>query len=209
MSNAQTTSSSPTEQLPTHTDWPQLLEWVEKQAQESMKAAYVTVDLLAKESQTTLTVLLAAVGASAGYGAKVFEPGCPGPVAFASAVVCVYLVFLSVGLVLTCMRFRDYPALYQEPKNLMQQGFPLSAIREAELKNLGERIAEAKKINVSRAGILNRFRIATAVSPFLFAAAAALAPPASPPAQEKASVSCKVTRSVEGYPISFNCEMRR
>ena len=52
-----------------HADWPKTLEWIEKQAQESMRARFATADLIAKEAQTTLTVLLAGIGAAAAYGA--------------------------------------------------------------------------------------------------------------------------------------------
>ena len=58
-----------------HPDWPKTLEWIEKQAQESLKARFATADIVAKEAQTTLTVLLAGVGGSAAYAAKIFEPG--------------------------------------------------------------------------------------------------------------------------------------
>lgn len=171
MSNSET-PTPPSEEQPIHADWPKMLEWIEKQAQESLKSRYVTADLLAKETQTTLTILLAGVGASAAYGAKLFEPGSSGPIVFASAIVCFYLIALSVALVISCMMFQSYPALHQDPKNLMHPTYSLDAVRQAEVENIGKRIAEAAMINQSRATRLNIFRIATALSPLIFVAAA-------------------------------------
>ena len=75
-----------------HADWSKTLEWIEKQGQESLKARFATADLIAKEAQTTLTILLAGIGGSAAYAAKLFEPGGAGPIEVAAAVVCIYLV---------------------------------------------------------------------------------------------------------------------
>lgn len=153
-----------------------MLEWIEKQAQESLKARFATSEILAKEAQTTLTVLLAGVGASGAYAAKIFEPGTHGPLAIASTIVCVYLTGVSAALVLTCMRIRGFPALYQDPKNLMHPDFSLDVVRELEVKNIGERIKEAKSLNEKRARLLNCFRVMAVCSPLVFAAAALVAP---------------------------------
>ena len=149
-------------------DWSKTLEWVEKQAQESMRTRFATAELIAKEVQTTLTVLLAGVGGTAAYGAKIFESGPPQPLAIGSAFACGYLVLLSVLLVRRAMRFESFPALFQQPKNLLQPGYRLDELRGAELENLEERISEAAEINKTRAERLNRFRIAAAISPLVF-----------------------------------------
>ena len=178
-----------------HVDWPKTLEWIEKQGQESLKARFATAEIVAKETQTTLTVLLAGIGGSAAYAAKIFEPGLSGPVEIAAAVICLYFVVLAVILVVVCMMFRSYPALYQNPENLMHAAYPIDEIREEEIKNLGARIKEAAEINAKRAKALNRLRLAMALSPFLFAAAAALTPQKPPTTAEKSKIACKVDRS--------------
>jgi hypothetical protein len=174
-----------------HSDWPKTLEWIEKQGQESLKSRFATAEILAKEAQTTLTVLLAAIGGSAAYGAKIFDAGASGPMEIAAAVTCAYLVALAVGLVAACMMFTSYPALHQDPANLMHPTFSIDEIREAELQNLGERIAEAAAINAKRAKRLNRIRIAAALSPLLFAAVAAVSPTKPIATAEPSMLSCQ------------------
>jgi hypothetical protein len=154
-------------------DWSRTLEWIERQGMESLKARFATAELIAKEAQTTLTVLLAAVGGSAAYAAKLFGPPPHGALEVASAIVCLYLIVLAVSLVFSCMMFQDYPALYQNPANLKHPDYSLDEIRAAELDNIEARILEATVINRRRASRLNSIRVALAVSPFLFAAVAA------------------------------------
>lgn len=158
-----------------HADWPKTLEWIEKQAQESMRARFATADLIAKEAQTTLTVLLAGIGAAAAYGAKVFNAGPAEPLEIASAWACGYLIVVATALVFKCMMFRSYPAPFQDPANLMHPDRSLDEIREAELEKIGERIAEAAELNRERAALLNRIRLAAVASPLVFAAIAAWA----------------------------------
>jgi hypothetical protein len=74
------------------------------------------------------------------------------------------------------MMFASYPALHQEPANLMHPTRSMDEIREAELENLGARITEAASINAMRAKRLNRLRIAAALSPLIFAVVAAFSP---------------------------------
>jgi hypothetical protein len=193
-----------------HADWPRTLEWIEKHAQESLKTRFQTAELLAKESQTTLTVLLAAIGASSAYAAKIFQPNEAGPIEIAAAVTCVYLVVLAVTLVAACMIFVSYPALHQDPKNLMHPTYSIDEIREAEINNLQERIAEAAVINKNRARRLNWLRIAAALSPFLFALVAALAPIKVPVAAEPSKIACRVSPTVsEKTTVQIDCEMTR
>lgn len=156
----------------THADWPKVLEWVEKQCQDSMKERYATAEILTKEAQVTLTVLLAGVGAAAAYGIKLFDATPAGPVVIASAVVCVYLVAVSMLLVVKCMMYQAYPAMYQEPENLMQREWGLSALREVELENVSKRIGDAKAINDHRASWLNGLRIAAILATVVFGATA-------------------------------------
>lgn len=163
-------------QVQAHMDWPKVLEWVEKQGQDNLKARFATADLLAKEAQNTLTVLLAAIGGSAVYALKIFDHAPASPLVAASAVVCVYLVALSLGLVMACMMFQPYPALHQDPVNLMQRQHGLTTLREAELLNLNARIQDATRINSRRVLRLNRIRIAAVLSPLVFGLAALLSP---------------------------------
>lgn len=192
-----------------HVDWPKTLEWVEKQGQESLKARFATAELIAKEAQTTLTVLIAGVGGSAAYAAKLFAPGTAGPIEVAAAGVCIYLIALAVILVLACMMFQDYPALYQNPENLLHPSYSIDEIREEEVKNIGVRIKEAAEINAKRASRLNKLRVAAVLSPILFAAIATMTPPAARPATEKTKVSCKVDSSASAPGSRIECEVSK
>lgn len=193
-----------------HSDWPRTLEWIENHAQESLKARFQTAEILAKESQTTLTVLLAAIGASAAYATKIFQSGSADPIEVAAAVTCIYLVVLAVTLVATCMIFVSYPALHQDPMNLMHPTCSIDEIREAEIKNLQERISEAAGINTKRARRLNHLRIATALSPVFFALVAAIAPNNAPKVADSSKIECRFTQAAhEKTTAQINCEMTK
>lgn len=192
-----------------HADWPKTLEWIEKQAQESMRARFATADLIAKEAQTTLAVLLAGIGGSAAYGAKVFNAGPAGPLEIASAWACGYLIVAAAVLVLKCMMFRSYPALFQDPANLMHPDRALDEIREAELEKIGERITEAATLNRERAALLNRCRLAAVASPLVFAAVAAWAVSRqqAPTGADKTKIACVVAEAASGVGGTVTCEV--
>lgn len=162
----------------------EFLEWIEKQGLESIKSRFSTADVIAKEAQTTLTVLLAGVGGTAAYASKLFNPGPPEPLVVAAATTCGYLALLGAILVLACMMFRSYPAQFQEPGNLLIDGASLLQLREAELRNLDERIKEATVLNATRARHLNNIRLAAVFAIVIFVAVGAVAPkrPATPKA---------------------------
>lgn len=176
------------------TDWSKTLEWIEKLALDNLRARYATSELIAKEAQATLTVLLAGVGGTAAYGAKAFEGGATA-LELAAIVVCLYLACLAALLVRLCMLFQGFPALYQEPKNLLQAGqASLDQLREAELRNLQERIEEATTINGKKSKRLNLIRLFAVASPAIFMAAVAIGPPKSTaPAQPPAAATAGTT----------------
>lgn len=184
------TTAAPAEDKSPSKDWPLILDWAEKQGTESMKARFTTADLLAKESQATLTVLLAGVGGSAAYATKMLDPGPAATATWGFAAACAYLSALSIVLIMRCLRFQSYPAQFQTPKNLLQRGFTLNALREVELGNLTLRIEEATKINDQRASALNAIRVATALSPAVFLFAALFAAPIKSSQPVVLTISC-------------------
>jgi hypothetical protein len=101
------------------------------------------------------------------------------------------------------MMFERYPALSQDPINLMHPTYSLDAIREEEVKNIGERISDAKEINDLRAKRLNQTRIAAALSPLVFVATAMMAPPMAPKKVDNAKVTCTAD-PVASTPRSFS-----
>lgn len=197
------------QELPRHGDWSKMLEWIEKQGQESLKARFATAELISKEAQTTLTVFLAGIGGAGAYGAKVIEPGSATPLVLASAVVCAYLVILAVLLVLLCMRFKPYPAQFQEPLNLMHPTYSIDDVREVEVQNIDKRIREASKINAHRATMMNRLRLAAVLTPAIFVVAAWSSPSASGQVNDRKQVeiACEMTGVASASaPAQLRCK---
>lgn len=183
----------------------QLLDWVERQALDNIRARFATADLIAKEAQTTLTVLLAGVGATAAYAAKMFDAGPPPPLVLASAATCGYLSALSAILVIVCMRLQSYPSQYQEPRNLMVD-LPLEKIRELELINLDDRIKEATLLNSRRARYLNNVRLLAVFSIVVFIAVGVLAPRHQAPSGPGVSIQCAPS-TVPATEGSYSCKL--
>lgn len=182
------------------------IEWVERQAIDSIKARYATAEIIAKEAQTTLTVLLAGVGGTAAYASKMFEPGPAEPLTIAAAAVCGYLAALSAILVLACMRFESYPAQFQEPKNLLIDDAKSLDIRESELHNLDARIKEVTAINVRKSDNLNTIRLLAVFSIVVFVAVGALAPRRTSPPAPALTIQCSPAPSASA-PSSLTCSV--
>lgn len=139
------------------------LEWIEKAALENLRGHLQIADGLAKESATTLTILLAALSGAFGYALSVSE------YRIGSVALTAYLFALCFVLVTRCMMIKEFPATTNEPRNLNQQGFSFDALRNAELKNLQDRIDQAAQRNAITAQWLNRVRLGAICSPLIFA----------------------------------------
>lgn len=149
-------------------------EWIEKAAIENLKGRRETADVLAKEAATTLTVFLAGVGGSLAYGIKVLD-GDTSNTAIAAAAVCLWLTVLSMILVLTCLKIKGIPAVYNQPGELLKRGDSQDSFDEwrlGELVNIQQRIETAVERNNTTARNLNRVRILAVCTPLI----AALAP---------------------------------
>ena len=123
---------------------------VDRVARTGKSQGQVRHDNISQRGANDADRALAGVGGSATY-AVIAEPGGAGLVVVAFAAACVYLIALSILLVWECMMFESYPALSQDPANLMQPEFGLDALREVELENLSKRILDATAINNRRA----------------------------------------------------------
>jgi hypothetical protein len=147
----------------------ELLDWTEKAAQENLKFHLQNADNLAKEANTTLTVLLAALGAALAYTLKVFDAGTATAATAGAAGLTLYLTALCGLLVFKCMKIAPIPAPTNEPRNLYQKDFALDALREVELNNTQERIDQAVARNDGTTAWLNKVRVLAVLSPFIFA----------------------------------------
>ncbi|MCH1995317.1 hypothetical protein [Achromobacter xylosoxidans] len=146
----------------------ELLDWVESAANENLKMHHASADFLAKEAQTTLTVLLAGMAGAVAYGAKAVEQDSWGWLAAGSGAFGLYLLSISWLLVLKCMRIAPMPQIYNEPDNLFRPALGLEWVRERELSNKQYAINEAAARNRRVARWLNRVRLSAVLSPLVF-----------------------------------------
>lgn len=122
------------------------------------------------QASSTLAVMLAAVGGSVAYAARL-EASKTDPVGMGALAASVYLMVLSAILVRMCMLSVKAPAVHQEPKNIV--AFPAAsnkARKAGELAILQARIADQGAINHRRAKWLNRVRSWAIAAPLIFAA---------------------------------------
>lgn len=153
---------------PSHPD--ALIELAERDGRDSMAGKLKSAEWIAGQASVTLTVLLAGVGGSLAYGARVLDPGRVSPIALGAAVLCVYLAVLAALLIWRCMTVDPFPAQVNEPRQwLHSPGMELADLRRQSLMNLQSRIAEARSINDRKANALNNVRLAATVSPLVFA----------------------------------------
>lgn len=190
------------------------LEWMEKQATDNIKARFATSEIIAKEAQTTLTVLLAGVAGSAAYASPLLGQVAAGEsltaMPFAFAVTCIYLTGLAIWLVTVGMRFASFPAAHQDPSNLLHpeaEAMAWSKLREEELGLVDERIKKAARINGERSRGLNWVRIAASLSPLVlaiafFGAVRMLPSPVKSPAQSK-TLNCELRPALQASGVGM------
>ena len=137
-----------------------MLELAEKAGYDNLRDRRTTADVLAKEANAWLSLLILAAGGSFAYGVRILEPGATSPVVIGAAVASVWLVATSALTVWKCMMIRPLPALYNEPANIYQPDLPYTGrqMREFELKNIQQRIEDATRRNDSVARWLNIVR---------------------------------------------------
>jgi hypothetical protein len=153
----------------------ELIEWVEKQALENLRFRIQDAETIAKESNATLTILLAALGGGIAYCAKLVEADASREV-LAGMISALSYVAVLCGLLLNrCLKIAAMPVPTNEPRNLLRKDFSLNAIREAELLNVQARIDEAVARNDFTADWLNRVRFLAVLTPLVFGAAMVLA----------------------------------
>lgn len=152
----------------------EFLKWVEQAGAENMKFRVQSAEQLAKDANTTLTLLLAGVGGALAFVAKTLQgPNHPSPSVLAGAgALALWFMLLAVLTLHYCVQTRAFPAPTNEPKNLYQPKFALIDLREVELNNLQERIEQLTKRNDGVATRLDRVRYACAAAPIVFLIAA-------------------------------------
>lgn len=143
-----------------------LLEYAESAGLENLRNHVAAADTLAKEANTTLTVLLAGAAGSLAYTLKLLD-GSSASLSIGLATACFYLFALSASLVWRCMKIDALPNTTNEPQNLYQADYSITQIREAELKNIQNRIRQADQRNTKTAYWLNRIRLFATGTPLV------------------------------------------
>lgn len=156
----------PTDQTP-DSEWEKVLSWAEHAGIENMRGKHESAKHLTEQANNTLTVLLAGLGGSLAYASKVLDPG-EQPIAFGAAVLCGYLCILAMLLVQKCLRIGPMPPIFNQPEHLAQPDYTLASLRNANIKQLGQRIIRAADRNDETARWLNNIRTLAIFAPVVF-----------------------------------------
>lgn len=149
------------------------LDWVERAAVENFKLQHQTADILAKESATTLAVLLAGLGGGTAYAVRAVTGDAPTSVEWGAVAFTVHLLVLCFLLVQRCLKIQPIPSIFNEPKNLLgvRESHPdlsFDDIRGYELQNMQDGIQTAGVRNGKVAASLNKIRLVAVLSPIWF-----------------------------------------
>jgi hypothetical protein len=125
-------------------------------------------DALRSESNTTLTVLLAAGLGSLAYAADKLSIDKANAVAWGAGVVSMYLLLAAAVLVRQCLSARDIWPSHNEPKALVHEGFTWTQVLEGDIENLEKYITFNRERNKLVGGWLNNIRYAAFLSPLIW-----------------------------------------
>jgi len=149
----------------------ELLDWVEKNALENLRARLQNAEVLARESAAALTLALAGVGGGLAYGIKALEGGSPAPWAVALWVTVGWLALCASLVLVRCIQSRDLELPTNSPRNLWQPTFDVDALREVELEKIQGRIDRTAERNRQVACWLDRCRLMMVATPVVYLAA--------------------------------------
>lgn len=145
----------------------ELIDWLENAAISNLRSKHENAELIMREANTTLTVILSAVGVTIAYFANQWNEDKG--IASVALLVSIYLIICALLLVKKCLSLEDFPAVYNEYKNLNRPAIEFEKLRHLELTNIQARCEAADKVILKRSTWLNNIRISIAVSP-IFAA---------------------------------------
>ena len=143
------------------------IDWVEQAALENLRFRIGNAETLAREANSTLTVLLAGIGAGVAYVVKAFETGVLNSLAVSVTAGVAWLMLCAGVLVTRCILSKDLPVPTNEPENLWHPEWGLDVSRQSELNAIQERIDTVKVRNHSIAAWLDRVRVMAILSPFV------------------------------------------
>lgn len=148
-----------------------LLDWVEAQALENLRFHIQTAELLTKEANSMLMIVLAGVGGVSAYTVKLVDTHAAYWLMVATVTFGICLLGLAARLIVKCMKIDVIPAPTNEPRNIYQPTYSLRVLREVELENIQVRIEDVRARNEKVADRLDRIRLYALVVPVISAVA--------------------------------------
>ena len=136
-------------------------DWIENAGVQNLKGRSANADILRKQANTLLSITLF------GGGAALYLAARNNQFSIAALIVSIYLFVVAALITFHCLMLRDYPAIWNEPRNLNQEGYELHELREFELSLIQERIEQAKKIIAVRSRWLNGLMFAVCATPII------------------------------------------
>ena len=137
------------------------LDWIERAGIENLKGRVENADLIHREANTLLAILLSGGGAALYFAAKGTD--------LAAVAFWVSLWLFATALIVTwkCLMFSDYPAVWNSPNNLGNNDFELDLLRRYELDNIQARIEQATALNYKKSEWLNYCILGSCATPLI------------------------------------------
>lgn len=145
-----------------------MLDWAEQYGHENMRERMRNTETLAREAHTTMTLLMAAIGAATAYVIRNLESGALSEVGIGVAATLIWLMLTAAILLWKCQMTRDLHIGPNEPKNLYVTLYDFEELRTAELDGLQRRIDRNRARNQKTARWLNVTRTLILLTPIVF-----------------------------------------
>ena len=154
----------------TNPDRGEILKWAEDHGLKNLAEKVETAAALEAKANLVLTGIVAFMGVSLAFGAKVLEEGVAKPIEFGAALLCGYLTVVGIMFAARIITARSIPATYCEPSSLLEHidKRGMDDIREGLLDELQKRIDIAADRNDTTARWINAAIVALILSPFVF-----------------------------------------
>jgi len=139
-----------------------------KEGKENLEFHLKNWDILTKEANTSLAIIMFAGFSAIGFTAQYIEKEAPFFLIFALLLVSLHLLTVSVLIVHHCLRASNVMPAANEPKNLHHPDFEWEEILEADLENLQKSIESNAESCANKGKWLNRLRYAAFAVVFTF-----------------------------------------
>jgi hypothetical protein len=148
------------------------LKWIEDEARANAAFHVASADVLAKEANTTLNLMLAGASGSLAYMVSLVERSGWVWSAAGMGAVSGYLFALAAVLVVKCLRIRKIWPAANEPENLIKSDLDLADLMTDQLASKQRCIIRNRDRNEEVSLWLNRCRVAVTATPLVFILAA-------------------------------------